>query len=285
MVENPSANELRPDDGYGVPSAPGLKPPEPELSDRFEPSLKGKSGPLPEVPQRETVSGGSPPSQGSQAMDEGIGLRREDDTVVFEFADDKPEPGTPDPDQETGPPRPDQGIGAPRPDQESGGYDRMVAAQDDLRVLVSALDEVAQQLVVLSYTLQEQLDGGRDRLDSGEKAALEEQVDLAVQIAPEVHQLKDTANELVARGPDQAPDLAFSATAQMSALRSDVRRARKRFSANRVWKSVWDMLKELPQRLLSLISHLVKVKEWSVTGQVGTGMLGLAQASISVTFG
>jgi hypothetical protein len=27
------------------------------------------------------------------------------------------------------------------------------------------------------------------------------------------------------------------------------------------------------------------VKEWSVTGQVGTPVLGLAQAGISVTFG
>ena len=102
---------------------------------------------------------------------------------------------------------------------------------------------------------------------------------------PEVDQLKDVARELVKRGLDQAPDLAFSATAQMTVLRTDVRRARKRFSANSAWKRIWDLLKGLPQRLLSLISHLVKVKEWSVTGQVGTGMLGLAQASISVTFG
>lgn len=198
----------------------------------------------------------------------------------------KKEIGAPRPELVPEAARKEQEIGAPRPDQGSGGgYDRMAAAQDDLRVLDNALNEVAQQLVALSDTLRQQLDEGQDRLDLGEKAALEEQVVRAEQIAPEVHELKDTASELVARGPDQAPDLAFSATAQMTALRSDVRRARKRYSGNSAWKRIWEMLKELPQRLLSLISHLVKVKEWSVTGQVGTGVLGLAQASISVTFG
>ncbi len=29
----------------------------------------------------------------------------------------------------------------------------------------------------------------------------------------------------------------------------------------------------------------IKVKEWSLTGGVGNGMLGLANVSISVTFG
>jgi hypothetical protein len=174
---------------------------------------------------------------------------------------------------------------ADTPEQDDSGYNRTSAAREDLHVLVAALDKVSDQLAQLTDTLQQQLDGGLDRPDLEQTAALEEQVDLATQIVPEVDQLKDVARELVKRGLDQAPDLAFSATAQMTVLRTDVRRARKRFSANSAWKRIWDLLKGLPQRLLSLISHLVKVKEWSVTGQVGTGMLGLAQASISVTFG
>jgi hypothetical protein len=37
--------------------------------------------------------------------------------------------------------------------------------------------------------------------------------------------------------------------------------------------------------LWSIIGHLVTVKEWTVTGQAGGGMLGFPQASVSVTFG
>jgi hypothetical protein len=193
----------------------------------------------------------------------------------------------PDSDAEPDLPKPPDPIGrvSDIPEQDADGYDRAAAAQDDLRVLVNALNEVAKQLLALSHTLQQQLYRGPDGLGPDEKATLEAQVDLADQMAPEVRRLADTARELVAQGPDQAPDLAFSATAQMTALRSDIRRARKRFSANSAWKKIWDMLKDLPKRLLSMISHLVKVKEWSLTGQVGTGVLGLAQASISVTFG
>ena len=160
------------------------------------------------------------------------------------------------------------------------GYDRLTAAREDLRVLVSALDDVSHQLADLVETLGEQssesVDGQPD---------LENQLVLAEQIAPQVGQLKGAAEELVAHGLDQTPDLAFSATAQMTALQNEVRYARKRYRANRAWAKIWGALKRIAPRLWSLISHLVKVKEWSVTGQVGTGVLGLAQASICVTFG
>ena len=152
----------------------------------------------------------------------------------------------PRPDEAPGPSRPNEAPGVPPPDQGTGGYDRMAAAQDDLRVLVNTLNDVAQQLVVLSYTLQQQLVAERDRLDLEEKAALEEQVDLAARIAPEANQLGDTARELVTRGQDQAPDLAFSATAQMAMIRNEVKRARKRYSLNNAWKKIWEMLEELP---------------------------------------
>jgi hypothetical protein len=165
-------------------------------------------------------------------------------------------------------------------DAPADGYNPLAAAREDLSILVSALDDVSHQLANLVETLREQSSESIDR-----QPDLENQLVLAEQIAPTVSQLKGVAEELVADGLDQTPDLAFTATAQMTALQSEVRYARKRYRANRAWGKIWGALKRIAPRLWSLISHLVKVKEWSVTGQVGTGVLGLAQASIRVTFG
>jgi hypothetical protein len=167
------------------------------------------------------------------------------------------------------------------PDQATGGYNRDDAAREDLRILVSGLDEVSRQLHELTVTLMgqqlsKQVDGQPD---------IVEETDLAGEIVSEVSRLSKTAHDLVAQGSNQEPDLAFSATAQMTVVRSDLRYARKRFSATSAWTKIWETLTRVAPRLWSLISHLVKVKEWSVTGQVGTGVFGLAQASISVTFG
>jgi hypothetical protein len=174
------------------------------------------------------------------------------------------------------------GDAGPEPagDADSEAYDRQAAAREDLGVLVNALDEVSRQLSRLADALRHESSEETDRSPD-----LEEQVTLAEQIAPEVRQLTGTATELVAQGTDQEPDLAFSAAAQMAALRSDLRFAKKRYSVNRAWKKIWEVLTRAAPRLWSLISHLVKVKEWSVTGEIGTGVLGLAQARISVTFG
>jgi hypothetical protein len=37
------------------------------------------------------------------------------------------------------------------------------------------------------------------------------------------------------------------------------------------WGTFQDLRKAIPSRLWSMIGHLVKVKEWSVTGQDGGG--------------
>ena len=55
--------------------------------------------------------------------------------------------------------------------------------------------------------------------------------------------------------------------------------------AGPLWDTLWDTLKKVVPRVWSMVWHLVKVKEWTVSGQVGTGLLGLAHAGISITFG
>jgi hypothetical protein len=181
--------------------------------------------------------------------------------------------------------RPDQVTEIPDqvdkiPDQVDSGYKREEAARQDLHILVDALDKVTRQLKELTDTLEQHLAEG-----VAPSPDVEEQLHLAKQIAPEISQLKDAVTELPERRLNQEPDLAFSATAQMTAVMSEVGYAKKQFPVTRMWKKIWATLKTAAPRLWSLISHLVKVKEWSVIGEVGTGVLGLAKASISVTFG
>jgi hypothetical protein len=53
----------------------------------------------------------------------------------------------------------------------------------------------------------------------------------------------------------------------------------------RYWDTLWGTLKKVVPRVRSMVSHLVKVKQRTVSGQVGIGLLGLTQTGISITFG
>jgi hypothetical protein len=165
-------------------------------------------------------------------------------------------------------------------DAGAAEYGRLAAARRDLRVVVSSLDEASRQLKGLADELRcrspEKVSGGLEP---------DEEIEIADQIASSIDQLTAGAKGLVARGLDQKPDLAFSVVAQMAAVETEVKDARERLPTTGTWMRVWAILKRVSLRLWSLISHLVKVKEWSVTGEVGTGVLGLAKASISVKFG
>jgi hypothetical protein len=177
-----------------------------------------------------------------------------------EHEDLKPEPGTEDVD----------------PDE----YDRQAAATADLNILVGALEDVTEQLRALAQSLTWQ-----SREAENPQPRMQQQLDLAEQLVPQVQRLTGTARAIVARGKDQEADLAFSATAQMMTLKSDLKYARKQYPTTRLWARIWATLKKALPRLWSIISHLVTVKEWSITGQAGIPVLNLVQTSISITFG
>lgn len=91
-------------------------------------------------------------------------------------------------------------------------------------------------------------------------------------------------DEMERRGPDQGPELGFRVVSKTRALKEETKQARKRWP-RRVWDKIWDKLKTLLPQIWSMISNLLTVKEWTVNGQAGTGLFGLAQVGISVTFG
>ena len=68
------------------------------------------------------------------------------------------------------------------------------------------------------------------------------------------------------------------------ALKAETKLARKRWP-DHAWDKIWDKLKTVLPRIWSMISHLLAVEEWKVSGQAGTGMFGLAQVGVEITFG
>jgi hypothetical protein len=95
------------------------------------------------------------------------------------------------------------------------------------------------------------------------------------------------ADEVLQAGPGQPPDGAFRLAAGHAALVDDVKNAQAEAEDKEegIWEKIRKWLTTAGEKLWAMISRLVKVKEWSLTGTVGTGVLGFTQASISVTFG
>jgi hypothetical protein len=94
-------------------------------------------------------------------------------------------------------------------------------------------------------------------------------------------------DEVLQAGPGQGPGQAFRLTAGQAALADDVEETEESAQGRggTLWKTIGDWLKKAGIKIWAMISQLVKIKEWTLAGTVGTGLLGLAEASISVTFG
>ena len=95
------------------------------------------------------------------------------------------------------------------------------------------------------------------------------------------------ADKVVQAGPGQSPDRAFRLAAGHAELADDIEDAQEAAAGDEesIWEKIRRWLRRAGRKLYALISRLLTIKEWSLTGTVGTGVLGLTQASISVTFG
>lgn len=109
-------------------------------------------------------------------------------------------------------------------------YDRPQAARRDLDVLVEELTQISREVSWLARQVREALSTRPDLDMEGTSDSLEEALMWRREAFPRwadtllaaVSQLIATLHALVDAGPGQPADLAFSATAQLSALRSAV---------------------------------------------------------------
>ncbi len=169
------------------------------------------------------------------------------------------------------------------------GYDRMSAARCDLDLLASDLLRVSAGVAELATSLQ------RNPLTCW----LDVPPGFPSGVQDAAARLVGTLQALLDAGADQPPDLAFSAVAQFSALREDVAAAVAALNdtggvgVTRIGQpnhhrgayGISGSVDRAGNRLWSLISHLVRVKAWSMSGQLRDGRLRLAPDGIAVTFG
>jgi hypothetical protein len=93
--------------------------------------------------------------------------------------------------------------------------------------------------------------------------------------------LRYVAQEMVRKGVRQDPGAAAAAATTASVVQSEVSSAQRLFGG--AWNKISEALKKVLNCLWALISQLVRVKEWTLTGHVELPFLG--GAGIAITFG
>jgi hypothetical protein len=155
------------------------------------------------------------------------------------------------------------------------GSDRVAAAAASSEALGGAIREFTGAIEQLTAEL---------RSDAAARQVVHEEQLRAEQVLAEAQQTQLRVDEMLSKGAEQNPGSGFAATAHAASARSGTKYARKRWPG-RWWDTAWEALQKVFPLLWSIIANLLKVQQWTVTGQVGIPVLGMAQAGISVTFG
>lgn len=238
-------------------------------------------GGIPELSESVTVRPSSEPVSSQRVIDQlrsifeslpsghGASTEASEKPPVIDSATDEARPESKERSREGQEVPPDEGEAG------TGSYDPRAAARDDHDAAVAGLREIIA-------ALQEEVEAIRQ--ESAEIRAMHAQaLEQAERHKVGCQQLIALLDEMLQRGPGQGPDLGWQAASTAKALKEETRRERKKLPG-RVWDRIWDELKRVLPRIWSMISHLLTVKEWTISGQAGT-VFGLAQVGISITFG
>jgi hypothetical protein len=152
-------------------------------------------------------------------------------------------------------------------------YDRLAAARQDLRLLVGDLNSVSGELEELATMWRRQCRAANSWLDHPPGFPQD--------LRDAAGRLISTVQALAEAGPGETSELASSAVAQLSALDSDIAAAAAIMSSSgpasdapaagagvgaQAWATVSRTLSDAEMRLRSLISHLLKIRECSLSG-------------------
>jgi len=161
-------------------------------------------------------------------------------------------------------------------------HDSLMRARDDLQLL-------AGDLACVSGTLSEISTAWRRARPFRPELPLS----LPMRLQNATRHLAAAVQALADAGPDQPPGLAFSVAEQLSALRDDIACAEAMTCGPGTPSAgdaqLWEHLNAAVQRartqLLSLILHLVKIKDWSLSGPAGPEAPGTGQTGFLVKLG
>lgn len=152
---------------------------------------------------------------------------------------------------------------------DGSGAGEGTKSRPDYELLVDRMDEVKNALYQVPRLISDQ-------------TGLDEQLTLMRELLIELDRLREFVDLLEAGGSEQGPSAAVVAAAQAEAIRADAKAAHKRWKAG--WTRVWEAVKRMLPQLWVLISGLLHVKEWTVSGQLKSDPFSLASASVTVTF-
>jgi hypothetical protein len=104
-----------------------------------------------------------------------------------------------------------------------------------------------------------------------------------------LQRVHDEIGAIVAGGAGQPPHMAVVVTEEMSAAEQDAKEEAAKDTADAertsLWARFWTCFKMVNRKIWLLIAHLLTPREWSVSGEIGGGLFGMAKANIEVTFG
>ncbi|ERR1700722_1500683 len=163
----------------------------------------------------------------------------------------------------------------------------------DLAYAEAALGRVTSRLGAAAGELSELADDLRITGDDPQQLRAAEDVLDQIQSVEALLGLK-----LRKRKAGQNPGDGFSVVAQTSALVSDTEAARDRWPENdpdpsgpppkpprHIWDAALKHIKDALPHIWAFISRLITPVQWTASGTVGTGIFGIASASLTVTFG
>jgi hypothetical protein len=116
---------------------------------------------------------------------------------------------------------------------------------------------------------------------------------LPLRLADAARQLASAVPALSGTGPEQPPDLAFVVAGQLSALKVGIASAtaltcgpgRPPIGDAKLWEYLGPALHRAGNRLLNLILHRVKIRDWSLTGPSPSGEPDSGRARLLVELG
>ena len=155
-----------------------------------------------------------------------------------------------------------------------GTYDPLAAAQEDHEVIVGLLTSITEAL----QGLREQI---------ALQSTLQEQQLIAIErLLEAIQQLRLLIDELIKDGANQGPSLGYAASMQATVIETEIPDAAEQ-QPDSAWEKIKEQFKRVLARLWGMISKLLTVKEWALSGKVRAPgpLLGLAEASVTVTFG
>ncbi len=180
----------------------------------------------------------------------------------------------------------------------------------DIEVAIGDVESLRQDIAQGHPELEEIAGGVSDTEFRGDAERI---ADFAARAEELCERIRTLLEELEARRreglePRQGQALAFNTTAAVQSLRDELAwleatlerldrqlpqhegwlsqlKGKVRSAKDWVRLSLMPRLKRILSRVWQIVANLITPKEWKVRGSVGTGLLGLGQVEIEITFG